>query len=117
MTRLPVTVADQGIFIDPEDADELCDLLSDAAFVIGRLASLPAAEDACARAPARPASCADLALDLNMAAAAIDDAATAGHDNTYMTMLVRKGAAPRETPATRRGKSNTPKKGGDNLNA
>jgi hypothetical protein len=55
---MPVTLADQGIFIEPEDADELIDLLTDAAWVIGHLAAHPAAEDACAHAPARPGSCA-----------------------------------------------------------
>jgi hypothetical protein len=54
MTRMPVTLADQGIFIEPDDADELTDLLADAGWVIGHLAGQPAAEDACARAPARP---------------------------------------------------------------
>ena len=56
MTRPPVTLADQGVFIEPDDADELTDLLTDAAWVIGHLASDPAAEDACARAPGRPAA-------------------------------------------------------------
>lgn len=95
MTRMPVTLADQGIFIDPDDADELVDLLVDAAWVIGHLASLPAAEDACARAPARPASCAELAIDLRLAAAGLDEAATAGQENTYMTAHARKTASPR----------------------
>ena len=36
MARLPVILADQGIFLDPEDADELTDLLTDAAWEIGR---------------------------------------------------------------------------------
>ncbi len=56
MERMPVTLADQGIFIEPEDADELTDLLADAARVIGQLAAVPAAEEACARAPARAAA-------------------------------------------------------------
>jgi len=51
MTRMPVTLADQGIFIEPDDADELTGLLADAAWVIGHLAGHPAAEDACAHAP------------------------------------------------------------------
>ena len=64
MSRMPVTLADQGIFIDPDDADELTDLLADAAWVISCLAGHPAAEDACSGAPARPGSCAELAIDL-----------------------------------------------------
>src|ERR1017187_8180251 len=98
MTRPPVTLADQGVFIEPDDADELTDLLTDAAWVIGHLASDPAAEDACARAPGRPASCAELALDLRLAAAGLDEAATAGQDSTSLTALPgksRKGDPPR----------------------
>lgn len=94
MARLPVTLADQGIFIGPEDADELTDLLVDAAWVIGHLASVPAAEDACARAPARAGSCAELAMDLRLAAAGLDEAATAGHDNTYIGAQVRTRPRP-----------------------
>jgi hypothetical protein len=95
MSRTPVTLADQGIFIEPDDADELIDLIADAAWVIGHLASLPAAEDACASAPARPGSCAELAIDLRLAAAGLDEAATAGQENTYMTAHARKTASPR----------------------
>jgi len=99
MARLPVTLADQGVLIEPEDADELTDLLVDAAWVIGHLASLPAAEDACARAPGRPGGCAELAIDLRLAAAALDDAATAGHDNAYIGAQVRTPpAAGRKRP-------------------
>ena len=90
MTRPPVTLADQGVFIEPGDADELTDLLTDAAWVIGHLASDPAAEDACARAPGRPASCAELAIDLRLAAAGLDEAATAGQHSTYLTALPGK---------------------------
>jgi hypothetical protein len=93
MTRTPVTLADQGIFIEPDDADELIDLLADAAWVIGHLASLPAAEDACARAPARQGSCTELAVDLRLAAAGLDEAATAGQENTYMAAHGRKQAS------------------------
>jgi hypothetical protein len=94
MARLPVTLADQGVFLDPEDADELTDVLTDAAWVIGHLASVPAAEDACARAPARQGSCAELAMDLRLAAAGLDEAATAGHDNTYISAHVPKASGP-----------------------
>lgn len=92
MTRAPVTPADQPVVTGAEDAGELIDLLAGASWVIGHLASLPAAEEACASAPASGCRCADLALDLQLAAAALDDAATAGHDNTYLTMLARKQA-------------------------
>jgi len=94
MTRTPVTLADQGIFIEPEDADELIDLLADAAWVIGHLAAVPAAEEACARAPARQGSCTELAVDLRLAAAGLDEAATAGQENTYMAAHCRKQASP-----------------------
>jgi hypothetical protein len=94
MSRMPVTLADQGIFIEPEDADELADLLADAAWVIGSLAGGPAAEDACAGAPGQPGSCAELAIDLRLAAAGLDEAATAGQENRYMAAHGRKGAGP-----------------------
>jgi hypothetical protein len=94
MSRMPVTLADQGIFIGPEDADELTDLLADAAWVIGSLAGGPAAEDACAGAPGQPGSCAELAIDLRLAAAGLDEAATAGQENRYMAAHGRKGAGP-----------------------
>ena len=94
MARIPVTLADQGIFIEPDDADELTDLLVDAAWVIGHVASLPDAEDACARAPGREGSCAELAMDLRLAAAGLDEAAAAGHDNTYISAHVRKASGP-----------------------
>lgn len=94
MTRAPVTLADQGIFIEPDDADELIDLLADAAWVIGHLASVPEAEEACACAPARQGTCAELAVDLQIAAAGLDEAATAGQENTYMAASCRKPASP-----------------------
>ena len=94
MTRMPVTLADQGIFIEPEDADELADLLTDAAWVIGHLASLPAAEQACACAPARPGSCTELAIDLRLAAAGVEEAATAGQENRYMAAHSRERPGP-----------------------
>ncbi len=103
MTRMPVTLADQGIFIEPDDADELTDLLADAAWVIGHLAGHPTAEDACARAPERQGSCEQLALDLRLAAAGQDEAATAGQENRYMAAHCRKQAStgekrPRHAP-------------------
>jgi hypothetical protein len=115
MTRTPVTLADQGVVIGPEDADELADLLLDASWVIGHLAAVPPAEQACARAPAGPTGCADLAMDLKLAAAALDDAATAGRDNAYLTLLARKAAARRRMARDTPRKGNAPKKGRDNL--
>lgn len=94
MTRTPLTQADQPVVIDEQDAGELIDLLTDASWVIGHLAGIPAAEEASATAPAAPCGCRDLALDLHLAAAALDDAAAAGHGNTYLTMLARKHADP-----------------------
>jgi hypothetical protein len=94
MSRMPVTLADQGIFIDPDDADELTDLLADAAWVISHLAGHPAAEDACSSAPAGPGGCAELAIDLRLAAAGLDEAATAGQENRYMAAHCRTQAGP-----------------------
>jgi hypothetical protein len=94
MSPMPVTLADQGIFIEPDDADELIDLLADAAWVIGHLAGVPAAEEACGCAPARLGSCAELALDLRLAAAGLDEAATAGQENTYIAAHGRTPAGP-----------------------
>jgi hypothetical protein len=93
MTRNPVTLADQGIFLDADDAGELADLLADAAWVIGHLASLPAAEHASATAPCGPCTCSDLAGDLKLAGLAVEDAAIAGNDNTYLTLLGRTAPA------------------------
>ena len=110
MTRIPVTLADQGIFIEPDDADELIDLITDAAWVIGHLAAVPAAEEACGCAPARQGSCTELAMDLRLAAACLDDAATAGRENTYIAAHCGKAASrpgnSRDTPR----KTNTPGK-------
>ena len=111
MTRMPVTLADQGIFIEPEDADELADLLADAAWVIGSLAGGPAAEDACAGAPGQPGSCAELAIDLRLAAAGLDEAATAGQENRYMAAHGRKGAGPAGNRARHAGENQHSGKG------
>jgi hypothetical protein len=106
MTRPPVTLADQGVFIEPDDADDLVDLLLEAAGVLHRLACVPEAEAAAARAGAvRGSACAGLACDLQLAAAGLDEAATAGQENTYMPASEWKGRGPRETPATRPGKT------------
>ena len=117
MTRIPVTLADQGIFIEPDDADELIDLLADAAWVIGHLAAVPAAEEACSRAPARPASCAELAMDLRLAAAGLDEAATAGQENYYMAAHSRKAASPGGKQPRHAPESQHSGKGNDKLNS
>jgi hypothetical protein len=112
----PVTVADQGVFLGPDEADELIDLLADAAAVTGAVAGQPAAEDALAGAGASPArDCAELAVDLRLAAGLLDADTTAAGNVTAKPVTTRKSTGPagnhRDTP----GRSNTPKKGGDNL--
>lgn len=78
MTRIPVTLADQGVLLEPDDVDELADLLTDAATVIGHLAGHPAAEAALAADGTGPArDCAELTLDLRLAAARLDEDAAA----------------------------------------
>ena len=111
----PVTVADQGVFLGPDEADELIDLLIDAAAVTGAVAGHPAAEDARAGAAASPArDCAELAIDLRLAASLLDADTTAGNV-TARTVTARKNTSRagnrRDTPA----KTNTPKKGHDKL--
>jgi hypothetical protein len=76
--RIPVTVADQGVFVGPDDVDELVDLLTDAATVIGHLAGHPAAETALAEDGSGPQQdCTELTLDLRLAAARLDEDTTA----------------------------------------
>ena len=111
----PVTFADQGVFLGPDEADELIDLLIDAAAVTGAVAGHPAAEDARAGAAASPArDCAEFAIDLRLAASLLDADTTAGNV-TARTVTARKNTSRagnrRDTPA----KTNTPKKGHDKL--
>jgi hypothetical protein len=76
MTRMPASLADQGVLLDPEEADDLVDLLLEAATVIHTLAGDPAAEAAAAQAvTGGRGSCQELAIDLQLAAAAIEDQA------------------------------------------
>ena len=76
--REPVTVADQAVLLEPDDVDELVDMLLDAAAVIGALAGDPGAEAARAEAGAGPqAGCEELAIDLRLAAAGLDEASAA----------------------------------------
>ena len=76
--RIPVTVADQGVFVGPDEADELIDLLIDAATVIGHLAGHSAAETALAADGNGPQQeCAELTIDLRLAAARLDEDTTA----------------------------------------
>jgi hypothetical protein len=93
MTRTPVTVADQALALWPEDVDELVDLLTDAAAVIGALAGSPPAEAALAEAGAAGLdSCTDLAIDLRLAAARLDEETTARPVNDHVTKGGRKSA-------------------------
>ena len=72
--RMPVTVAGQGVFLGPDEVDELADLLIDVATVIGHLAGHPAAEAALAGDGNAPQhDCAELTLDLRLAAARLDE--------------------------------------------
>jgi hypothetical protein len=103
MTRTPGTIADQGAFITPDEADELVDLLTDAAAVIGALAGEPAAETALAAAGSGPArDCAELAIDLRLAAARLDEDTTAPENSPRDIMRPGKdqasGKAPRHAP-------------------
>jgi hypothetical protein len=88
----PVTVADQGTFIGPEEADELVDLLTDAATVIGHVAGHPAAEDALAADGSGPQrDCAELTIDLRLAAARLDEDTTARRITGHIKKHGRKG--------------------------
>lgn len=105
MARTQDTIADQGTFISPDDADELIGLLTDAAAVIGALAGSPAAETALAGGACGPArDCSELAIDLRLAAARIDEDTTeAAGRKPYITAHGRKTAgefreAPRHAP-------------------
>lgn len=60
--------------LDALDAEELADLLGDAAEVIGALAGEPAAEAACAASGAGRRTMAELHIDLAIAAAGLDEA-------------------------------------------
>jgi len=98
MTRIPVTLADQGVFIGPDETDELVDLLTDAATVIGHLAGHPAAEAALAADGTGPSQdCAELTLDLRLAAARLDDDAAARRVNQQLARhLARYAEAERK---------------------
>jgi len=88
---MPVTVADQGLFIGPEEADELVDLLIDAATVIGHLAGHPAAETALAADGNGPQQdCAELTMDLRLAAARIDEETAARRITDHIKKHSRK---------------------------
>ena len=90
--RIPVTVADQGVFVGPDEADELVDLLTDAAAVIGHLAGHPAAEAALAADGSGPQQdCTELTLDLRLAAARLDEDTTARRISDHISKHIRKG--------------------------
>jgi len=112
----PVTVADQGVFLGPDEADELIDLLADAAAVTGAVAGQPAAEAALAGAGASQArDCAELAVDLRLTASLLDADTTAAGNVSAKPAPARKSTGPagnhRDTP----GKTNTPKNAGNKL--
>lgn len=66
----------QGVTLDPADADDLADLLLQAAAVIHVLAGDPGAEAAAAQAVTGEAgSCQDLAIRLQLAAAELEEQA------------------------------------------
>jgi hypothetical protein len=76
MTGTPVTLAEQGIFFEPEEAGDLVDVLMEAAIVLHCLAGVPDAEAAAAQAvTGGRGSCQDLAIDLQLAAADIAERA------------------------------------------
>jgi hypothetical protein len=89
--RTPVTVASQGLFVGPDDADELVDLLLDAAAVIGCLAGHPAAEAALAGDGNGPQQdCTDLAIDLRLAAGRLDEETTGRRIRDHIAKHGRK---------------------------
>lgn len=98
--RAPVTVADQGLFISPDDADELVELLPDAATVTGHLAGDPAAEAALAGDGTGPQQdCTELTIDLRLAAARLDEDTTARRITGHIKKHAGKGDdAAGETP-------------------
>jgi hypothetical protein len=92
MTRMPVTLAGQGMTLWPEEVDELVDLLTDAAAVIGALAG-PAADTALAEAGAAGLdSCTDLVIDMRLAAARLDEDTTIARINDHVTRGRKKYA-------------------------
>ena len=93
--RIPVTLAERGVFLGPDDADELIDLLTDAATVTGVLAGHPAAEAALAADGTGPArDCAELTIDLRLAAARLDDDTAASPEASHISGHGRKGEQP-----------------------
>jgi hypothetical protein len=71
----PVTLAGQGVLLEPGEADDLADLLLQAATVLHCLAGAPEAEAAAAEAAA--GGCQELAIGLQLAAAGIAERAEA----------------------------------------
>jgi hypothetical protein len=118
MTGTPVTLAEQGIFFEPEEAGDLVDVLMEAAIVLHCLAGVPDAEAAAAQAvTGGRGSCQDLAIDLQLAAADIAERAgepAPGPENGNKPRHARMPPQnTRDTPV----KNNTPKLRADNLNA
>jgi hypothetical protein len=90
--RVPVTVAEQAVLLDPDEVDELVDLLMDAATVIGHLAGHPAAETALAGDASGPRQdCTELTIDLRLAAARLDEDTTARRISDHIKKHSGKG--------------------------
>jgi len=88
--RHPVTLAEGSVLLGPGEADMLADLLMDAATVIGCLAGHPAAESALAAGGCGPAGdCAELTLDLRVAAAQLDEGTAARRVNALVARNLR----------------------------
>lgn len=91
--RYPVTITEGSVLLGPAEADALADLLMDAATVIGHLAGHPAAEAALAADACGPAAdCAELTLDLRVAAGQISDDLTARRLNEQLSRNLSKYA-------------------------
>jgi hypothetical protein len=92
--RYPVTIAEGSVLLGPGEADALADLLMDAATVIGHLAGHPAAEAALAESGCGPAGdCAELTLDLRVAASQIGEDTAARRLNDLVARNCQKYAA------------------------
>jgi hypothetical protein len=91
--RYPVTVAEGSVLLSAGETDALADLLMDAATVIGHLAGHPAAEAALAAGGCGPAAdCAELTLDLRVAAGQLSDDLAARRVNDLLARNRREYA-------------------------
>ena len=117
MTTIPVTLAGQGVLLEPDDADGLVDLLTDAATVIGHLAGHPAAGAAVGWGRHRVGDCAELTVDLRLAAARLDVDAAARLISDQITGTAGKEAMRKGKARGKLRKASAPQKASDNLNA